>query len=466
MQYGFVLDQNSCIGCHACTVGCKAENDVPLGSFRTWVKWVEEGEFPETKRSAAVLRCNHCADAPCMSICPTKALHRREGGIVDLDDSRCIGCASCLQACPYDAIYIDEREGTAAKCHFCAHRLEVGLAPACVSVCPEQAIKVVDTSSGETLSLLTELGATTRKPERKTGPRTYYLGASEASLDPLAVDGARTLSHAEVPDPLPGPGTLAARAVYDTPKAQHWGAKIAGYMAAKAVAAGALILSALVPWIADVPSVAMGWVSLIATVITVLLLITDLHKPMRFFYLFTMPNTESWLVKGGWVLTAHGALSLFYALGFGTQSGLLGGVGTAAAPAVGVVSILVALLTAVYTAFLFWQARGRELWAEDRWLPLVLAAQAAAAAVMLASLYGLLSPIWMMPYVVVLLGTALAPPPTEAARRAHELMLRHPAWGLGVAISVGAFFLPPLLVAGFFLLDWVYVRSGQRVPLS
>ena len=140
MKYGFVLDQRKCIGCHACTVACKAENDVPLGAFRTWVKYVEKGEFPHTRRFFAILRCNHCDNAPCVTICPTVALYKRADGIVDFDNSRCIGCKSCMQACPYDALYIDPTSHTAAKCHYCAHRTEIGLQPACVVVCPEQAI--------------------------------------------------------------------------------------------------------------------------------------------------------------------------------------------------------------------------------------------------------------------------------------------------------------------------------------
>ncbi len=461
MQYGFVLDQNACIGCHACTVGCKAENDVPLGSFRTWVKWVEEGEFPETKRSAAVLRCNHCADAPCITICPTKALHKRDDGIVDLDQSRCIGCASCLQACPYDAIHIDERRGTAAKCHFCAHRLEVGVAPACVSVCPEQAIKVIDTSNGETMQLLRELGAATRKVERGTGPRTFYLGASEASLDPLAVTGARTLSHAEVPDPLPSPDTLAARAVYDTPKQLHWGTKIAAYMTTKALAAGALLLASASAWIPDVPAVALGWISFVGIAITALLLIADLHKPSRFYFLLTKPNPDSWLVRGGAALAAHGALSLPWALGIPDPAS-----GGALVQALAVLSIGAALLSAVYTAFLFWQARGREMWAEDRALPVLLALQAVAAAVMLGALWGFAQPVWMMPYAAAVLVASLLPQRTAHARLAHRQMVLHPVFALGIAMSVGAFFAPPILLLGFFLLDWVYVHAGQRVALS
>ncbi len=196
MLWGFVLDQDACIGCHACTVACKAENDVPLGAFRTWVKWIEHGSFPETQRSAAVLRCNHCEDAPCITICPTVALYKLDNGIVDLDRDRCIGCASCLQACPYDAIYIDPRSGTAAKCHFCAHRIEVDLSPACVSGCPEQAIKVVDLDDPAVRADLGERKATVRKAYRGTKPQTFYLGADPLALDPLAVVGTRTLSHA------------------------------------------------------------------------------------------------------------------------------------------------------------------------------------------------------------------------------------------------------------------------------
>ena len=92
MQLGFVIDHSRCIGCHACTVACKSENDVPLGDFRTWVKYTETGEFPEVRRSFAVLRCNQCTAAPCITICPVNALEKRPDGIVDIDPAACIGC--------------------------------------------------------------------------------------------------------------------------------------------------------------------------------------------------------------------------------------------------------------------------------------------------------------------------------------------------------------------------------------
>jgi Fe-S-cluster-containing dehydrogenase component len=452
MRWGFVLDQDACIGCHACTVGCKQENDVPLGAFRTWVKWIEHGQFPDTRRSAAVLRCNHCEDAPCVEICPTIALHKRADGIVDLDRDRCIGCASCMQACPYDAIFIDPREGTAAKCHFCAHRLEVDLAPACVAVCPEQAIKVVDLDDPAIRAELKDRRALVRKPDRGTRPQTYYLGVDPAVLDPLAVDGTRTLSHAEVPDPLPAFGTKEARAVYDVPKPRLWGGHISAYMVTKALAAGALLCAAGSTWSERLGGPLLGVLSLAFTVVTVLLLIGDLGQPRRFFYLLTKPNTRSWLVRGGWILTAHAILSIAWVF--------LGG------SLLALVSIPVAIATAVYTAFLFRQARGRELWSEDRLLPLHLAAQALAAAAAIGWLWGESSLPFLALHAAVVVAGALWPQPTPGAQAGHHRMMKDPLYGLGVGFAFAALALPPLAILSFACLDHAYVKAGQEVPLS
>ena len=196
VRYGFVIDQTRCIGCHACTVACKEENRVPLGAFRTWVKYVERGEFPHTRRHFAVLRCNHCDHAPCVTICPTVALYRRADGIVDFDRDRCIGCKSCMQACPYDALYIDPDTHTAAKCHFCAHRVERSLEPACVIVCPERAILAgdLDDPGSEVARVLAREQVLVRKPEQGTRPKVFYVGADAATLTPqVQRPGAATL---------------------------------------------------------------------------------------------------------------------------------------------------------------------------------------------------------------------------------------------------------------------------------
>jgi ferredoxin len=76
-NFGFVIDNRKCIGCHACSVACKAENQVPVGANRTWVKYVEKGEYPDIRRLFSVTRCNHCANPPCVTICPVTALHQR-----------------------------------------------------------------------------------------------------------------------------------------------------------------------------------------------------------------------------------------------------------------------------------------------------------------------------------------------------------------------------------------------------
>ncbi|HKL28600.1 MAG TPA: 4Fe-4S dicluster domain-containing protein, partial [Natrialbaceae archaeon] len=101
-----------------------------MGVNKTWVKYIEKGEFPNTNRNFSVMRCNHCDDSPCTDVCPVTALWEREDGIVDFDPERCIGCKACMQGCPYDALYIDPDTSTAAKCNYCSHRVDSGREPA------------------------------------------------------------------------------------------------------------------------------------------------------------------------------------------------------------------------------------------------------------------------------------------------------------------------------------------------
>ncbi|MEE8428166.1 MAG: 4Fe-4S dicluster domain-containing protein, partial [Gammaproteobacteria bacterium] len=190
MNYGFVIDNNRCIGCHACSTACKSENSVPLGVNRTWVKYVETGIFPSSRRHFQVTRCNHCANPPCVRICPVTAMYQRDDGIVEFDPRACIGCKACLQACPYDAIYIDPEYGTAAKCHFCTHRLAVGLEPACVVVCPTHAIIAgdMDDPATEISHVLSMNRVTVRKPEQGTAPKLFYINADDVTMHPTATE--------------------------------------------------------------------------------------------------------------------------------------------------------------------------------------------------------------------------------------------------------------------------------------
>ena len=183
----------------------------PSASFRTWVKNVEVGTFPDVKRHFAVLRCNHCADAPCVEVCPVTAMYQRPDGLVDFDHDMCIGCKACMQACPYDAIYMDPDSNTAAKCNFCSHRVDEGLLPSCVVVCPEEALLFGDMEdpTSKVQRALVEHDVTVRRPEQGTRPQAFYIGAHDATLDPLAARhdatymwadrDARDHSHAPLP---------------------------------------------------------------------------------------------------------------------------------------------------------------------------------------------------------------------------------------------------------------------------
>ena len=190
MNYGFIIDNRKCIGCHACSTACKAENEVPLGVNRTWVKYVETGAYPDSTRHFQVTRCNHCENPPCTRICPVTAMYQRDDGIVEFDPEVCIGCKACMQACPYDAIYIDPETNAAAKCHYCSHRVELELEPACVVVCPEHAIIAgdMDDPSSEISHLLATEKVTVRKPEQGTAPKLFYIDGNEVSLHPTATE--------------------------------------------------------------------------------------------------------------------------------------------------------------------------------------------------------------------------------------------------------------------------------------
>ena len=201
MNYGFVIDNRLCIGCHACSTACKSENEVPLGVNRTWVKYVETGIFPNSGREFQVTRCNHCANPPGVEICPVTAMFKRSDGIVDFDSDACIGCKACLQACPYDAIYIDPDSLTAAKCHYCAHRTELGLEPACVVVCPEQAIISgdIDDPQSRIRQLIDNNKVKVRKPESRTKPNLFYIEGSHVTLVPnIAAEKPATYMWSDV----------------------------------------------------------------------------------------------------------------------------------------------------------------------------------------------------------------------------------------------------------------------------
>ena len=182
-HWGMVVDLRKCIGCQACTVACIMENDVPEDSFRTHVSVYEVLQDRGDPAMVMLPRlCNHCDNPPCVPVCPVEATFKVEGtGEVLVDASRCVGCAYCVQACPYDARFINHETQTADKCTFCFHRTSAGLLPACVETCVGGARNFGDLNDpdSEVARMLRDNPVSVLRPEMHTNPNVYYIGLDE-----------------------------------------------------------------------------------------------------------------------------------------------------------------------------------------------------------------------------------------------------------------------------------------------
>jgi len=224
-RWGMVIDLDKCVGCQACSIACKAENNVPHGSpeeqeIRREVYWhrviaVSEGEYPTAKIEFIPMPCMHCDDAPCVTVCPAKATFKREDGIIVQDFRRCIGCRYCIVACPYGVRnfnFKDQEEkeyhrpdlpptreqrgswpfphrvrGVVEKCTFCFHRIDEALregkqvgtdvVPACVEACPTRARAFgdLDDPTSEVSRLLASRTSFRLREEMSTHPKVFYL---------------------------------------------------------------------------------------------------------------------------------------------------------------------------------------------------------------------------------------------------------------------------------------------------
>ena len=542
-NYGFVIDNTACIGCHACSTACKSENEVPLGVYRTWVKYTEVGTYPDARRHFQVTRCNHCANPPCARICPTGAMYQRDDGIVEFNKDACIGCKACMQACPYDAIYIDPESHTAAKCHYCSHRVEVGLEPSCAVVCPTHAIVAgdLDDPDSEISRVLAKNKVTVRKPEQGTAPKVFYIEGHEASLTPTATEVPSTFMWADVVEPRPqsshpprrlpvlsrdgvklrapqpqgepadGPLVFGQRQaghmVQVGYNAQHkvpWHWPVPAYLVTKGIGAGIFLFLTLAfalglaPVQGTVAAVGAG-VSVVFMGLTTALLVYDLDRPARFLYILLRPQWRSWLARGAVFLVGFSTLgALWLGAEGGAELGLLEPAFAATVrPWITWLGMPFAIGAAIYTAFLFGQAEGRDLW-QSPLLPAHLLVQAlmmgAAAMLVVGAFVGLspelttlaertLAATLAVDLFMVLLGELGMPHASEVAARAAHAIVRGRyarlfwvgAIGLGHLVPFALLFAgAPMAaaaaglatVAGLYAYEHAFVMAPQEVPNS
>ncbi len=503
MNYGFIIDNRKCIGCHACTVACKTENHVPLGVNRTWVKYVEKGQFPDIRRHFQVTRCNHCQNPPCVEICPVSAMFQRRDGIVDFDSDACIGCKACMQACPYDAIYIDPERHTAAKCNYCAHRTEVGLEPACVTVCPEQAIVAgdLDEPLSNIAAMLQGNTVRVRRPEAGTQPKLYYIEAEESAIVPTAARHEAFYMWSERNTQVHGGGASYppdspllqkdALAAYDVSHARPWAWQVPAYLWLKSIGSAPFALPALAAAFGALPAsrarnITLAIVGLFFTAATFLMLVGDLDRKDRFLRVVLRPQMRSWLARGALILTAYGALCGLVLLA--AMAGM-----TSAAAALTWPTVAAGFFAAIYTAFLFRQCKGRDLWqtpllswhlvvqalvagaAVLAWLPRSLGGSPAARTVAFAGLS-----VSLGLHALLLLAEFTMPHATDNARYAARLITHGPYRRLfWVGAILTGCVLPALLLiagsaalaaapalAGLLIFEWCFVMAGQNVPNS
>jgi len=209
-RWGMVIDLTKCVACDACTVSCKAEKKTPPGVNYTVVLKEEVGTYPNVRETYLPRPCMQCDEPPCVDICPVNATWKNDEGIVVIDYDVCIGCRSCVTACPYGARSFDFGEwygegtpmivpyetattfeygeenvrkegkspiGNVRKCNFCIERLHEGLLPACISDCIGRARYFGDLNDPNSLvsELLSEKYSFRLKEDLGTSPKVFYL---------------------------------------------------------------------------------------------------------------------------------------------------------------------------------------------------------------------------------------------------------------------------------------------------
>jgi len=447
-------------------------------------------------------------------------MFQRSDGIIDFDKSVCMGCKACIAACPYDAIFINPDDNSAEKCNFCAHRLDIGLEPACVVVCPTQALIVGDLNDpgSKVAEIVFRDPVAVRRPEKGTRPKVFYKEGDQCTLDPLAAElppgGIFMWSEqGDVPHQIPsgypadarssaglgasslgsasaGSNSSAAAVLsYDVPHRAPWDFRVSLYTWTKGIAAGVFLVPLFLILTASVDATGFLWrvgTPVVAGVflgLTGALLIWDLDHPTRFYLLFVRPQWKSWLVRGGFII---GGYSVVLALHF-----YQGVRGWTPHPALWLAGLILAALTGVYTAFLFGQSKGRDLW-QSPLLPIhmlvqtVMAGAGATVFMALAWEPAAVGPAaWVFSatcliHLIMVVGEMSMPSVSAHAELAEHQMVKGAYRGyfwfglvgslagvlapfLGGSIGVVAILFG---MAALYAYEHAFVQAGQAVPLA
>ena len=324
-RYGMVVDLNRCVGCQTCTIACKHHNDTPPGVQWRRVLDVEQGEYPNVERLFLVTGCQHCAEPPCVPVCPTGATRQRADGLVTMDYDTCIGCGYCAVACPYQArtiaherewyfgapsrqeerVFHEERVGVASKCTFCVDKideaagspgvvpgLDLEATPACAASCIAQALHFGDFADPESnVSRLAAENAHFRMhAELGTEPGIRYLyevPETTPGRDPAPEEEGDDTRRSDPNDPLVGD----RQTFWDVRAAMNF--ILGGMSSGLAVAAWAVwalggMPDAALPWFFAAAAAGMG--------IGLLFVFAEIGRPARFLYVLRRPGS-SWMTR-------------------------------------------------------------------------------------------------------------------------------------------------------------------------
>jgi phenylacetyl-CoA:acceptor oxidoreductase subunit 1 len=380
-RWVMVADLERCVGCQTCTAACRHANATsPAVQWRK-VLDIEAGTYPDVSRVFVPVGCQHCADPPCMHVCPTTATRQRAVGIVTIDYDICIGCAYCEVACPYQARFLvhephfayhavtqneierfdPARFGVAQKCTFCSDRIDFGIengltpginprsTPACVNSCIADALHFgdIDDPDSNVSRLLREQRNFRMHAELGTDPGFYYLygkgSDSEEGSGPAGTDGV-----------VRG-GQLRTRGVEPTQQ-KHWDWKAAGNFICGGMGSGLFLFTAAASLryreLASLGLVALGLVGL-----GLFLVLLKIGRPLRSIYVLRQPQ-RSWMAREAWI-----AAALFPLAGLALWSRL---------PALLVIAAVIAVLFLCSQAMILKEAKGIPAWRTLWIVPLVV----------------------------------------------------------------------------------------------